>query len=409
MEWYSYLALKQLFPTGRKVSFFSIVSILGVSIGVMVLFVVQSVMDGFQHNIRTAIVETQGDVCIESDRMMYYTSAIGKILAKFPEIEAVAKYAYGVSMLKCGGHAAFPLVKGIDLENEIKVVALKKFTKLGSLESFDSDSIMISSDLARQICATVGSNVEIYSPNMLVDTDADEFILPKTLKVTAIYEFDCRNADRNIAIISIDTMQELYDLGDGVHGLSLKLYPGIRAEKLAFELNRQFVRPMRAISWQEMNKDLLFALKMEKTMMLFVLFFILLIVAFSIAGSLVISVVRKTREIGLIGALGGTRIQCAMCFMLQGMVIGIIGGVVGISCGMLVLRFRNDIVAIFVKLCGVEDFMLKFYSFAAMPAKYGIRDIFSIFTFALAVCCVAGIFPAIKVAKINPAEALRNE
>jgi lipoprotein-releasing system permease protein len=404
-----YLAVKQLFPSGKCLSFFSAMSIFGVALGVLVLFVVQSVMEGFQHNIRTTIVETQGDVRIDSRRVMHVDSELNELLEDFPEIEASAKYAYGVAMLKRNNRTAFPLLKGIDLENETKVVALKKFTKFGNLNDFGDGSIILSSELANQMGVTIGDSVEIYSPIILESLGSDEIILPKTLEITAIYETGYHNADRNIAIVTIETIQDLYELEDGIHGISLKLAPGSGAERLAFELNRRLTPPMRAASWREMNGDLLFALKTEKTMMFFVLAFVLLIAAFSITGSLMISVVRKVREIGLICALGGTRMQCATCFMLQGAIIGVIGGTIGILCGLLVLKFRNGIVALFVRLCGVDDFMLKFYSFANMPAKYGVGDILSIFIFAVAVCCAAGAFPAAKVAKISPAEALRNE
>lgn len=406
MNWCIYLALKQLFPTGKKFSFFSIMSIIGVALGVMVLFVVQSVMNGFQHEIRQTIVSTQGEVRIDVNNNILYNA---DRLKDRPEVAALARYAYGVGMLEYNNRSIFPLIKGIDLENEIKVVELQKFIKEGSLQNFDNRSIILSSELASQIGATVGSSVEIYSPIMLKAFQTNEIILPKTLKIVATYETGYRQADENIAIMMLDTMQDLYGLGEGVHGISLKLKPNIRPEKFAFELNKDLTRPMHAASWQEINKDLLFVLKTEKTMMFFVLVFILLVAAFSITSSMTISVVRKTREIGLINALGGTIRQCGACFMIQGLIIGIAGSVIGVTVGALILRFRNDIISVFAKLCGIENFMLKFYSFANMPATYRLGDILTLVTFAISICCLAGMLPARKVAKIKPADALRNE
>ncbi|MDR3144109.1 MAG: ABC transporter permease [Puniceicoccales bacterium] len=409
MKWYTYLAIKQLFPTGKRVSFFTAISVLGVALGVMVLFVVQSVMDGFQRNIRQAIVGTQGDLRVDSKSPIMDGDDVDTFLKSLPEVAATAKYSYGIAMMQRDKRPAFPIIKGIDLENELRVVDLQKFIKCGTLENFDSGGVILSGELARWMRANVGDSVEIYSPKMMENEDGDEVILPKTLEVAAIFETGYHHADQNIALLPLDVMQELYGLNGWIHGIGIKLKPNVRAEKFAFELNKCLNPPILAESWQEMNRDLLFALKTEKTMMFFVLLFILLMAAFSIAGSLTISVVRKTREIGLIGALGGTAKQCAACFMVQGLVLGIVGSAIGIPLGMAVIRFRNDIVSAFVKLCRVEDFMLKFYAFSNMPAQYGARDIFVIVAFAIALCCIAGILPALKAAKINPAEALRNE
>jgi lipoprotein-releasing system permease protein len=385
-------------------------SILGVALGVMVLFIVQSVMNGFQHEIRQSIVDMQGEVRVDANsNIIHNANGLSTFLKNQPEVVAVAHYAYGIVMLKYNNRPSFPIIKGIDLENEIKVVELRKFIKNGNIQDFDCESIILSSELANQIGARVGNSVEIYSPIMFEIAQSDEIVLPKTLKVVAIYETGYRQSDENIAIVTLDTLQDLYGLSEGIHGISLKLKPNIRPEKFVFELNKNLTPPIHAMSWQEMNKDLLFVLKTEKTMMFFVLVFILLVAAFSITSSMTISVVRKTHEMGLINALGGTIRQCAACFMIQGFIIGIIGSMIGIAFGMVLLKFRNNIISIFVKLCGVEDFMLKFYSFAQMPATYTLGDILKVIVFAVTICCLAGMLPAKKVAKIKPAEALRNE
>jgi lipoprotein-releasing system permease protein len=409
MKWYAYFALKQLFPTGRRLSFFSVLSIVGVALGVMVMFVVGSVMDGFQRQIMEAIVATQGDVRVDSGNIISDHGNLAEFLRSRKEVMATAPYAYGIVMLKCGDRPVFPLLKGISLDDEMRVVPLGKFIKHGSLENFKLGGIILSAELAARTGAAVGSFVELYSPAMIENSDYGEVMLPRAMEVVAIYETGYGNADRNIAIVQLDTMQDLYNLGGGVHGIAIKLKGGYAPERLTFELNRCLKSPLRAASWQEMNRDFLFALRIERTMMFFVLIFILLIAAFSMTGSLVIAVLRKVREIGLINALGGTAWQCAACFMLQGLVIGSIGSTLGIAMGLLTIKLRNHIVAAFVKLCAIDDFMLKFYSFANMPAHYTATNVLCIVAATIALCCIAGVPPAIRAAKINPAEALRNE
>ncbi|MDR1433195.1 MAG: ABC transporter permease [Puniceicoccales bacterium] len=405
MKWYVYLALKQLFPTGKRISFFAAMSIVGVALGVVVLFVVQSVMEGFQYNIKKMIVDTQGDVRVDSKHMIFDVDKLEDFLRNFPGVAAVARYAYGMMMLKYDDRTGFPTIKGVDIENEAKVIDLRKFIKQGNLENFNCGGIVLNDEMARSVGATVGSSVEVFSPKIVEETSSGEIILQRTFDVSAIYE----TGYQNVAMIAIDTLQDLYGLGEGVHGFSLRLVPGVMPEKVAFELNKDLPKEIVAMSWQEMNKGLMFALQTEKAMMSLVLMFVLLIAAFSIAGSLLASVIRKTREIGLFSALGGTVWQCAMCFVLQGAIIGIIGSFIGIIVGMVTLKFRNIIMVGFLRLCGVEDFMMKFYSFANMPSRYGKGDVLTLVAFAVFLCCLAGVLPALKVAKINPAEALRNE
>src|SRR5690606_37023828 len=137
--------------------------------------------------------------------------------------------------------------------------------------------------------------------------------------------------DANTIVITLRLMQELYGLGNGVHGLSLRLDKGADPDSVAADLNKVLPPPAKAYSWLDINRDLLFVLQLEKTVMFFIILFIILVASFSIASSLLTSVVRKTREIGLLGALGGRPWQSAAIFCLQGFLIGFVGTVLGMA------------------------------------------------------------------------------
>jgi lipoprotein-releasing system permease protein len=407
LSWY--LAIKYLFPTGKKFSFLSVVSIFGVTLGVIVLFVVNSVMDGFQWEIRSKIVATQGQVRVDSNNIIRNFEVIRRRLLNYPFVEHAAPYAMGVLMVQFGNKPAFPFTKGIDVESEANVLPLKNFISAGDLDALDDSAIIVSSGLANTLGVRVGDSVEVYSPLMLQDLQSDELLLPRSFDVVAIYDTGWNQVDANSVLLNLRAMQELFGLEDSdSHGLTLKLRDGENLEKSVVKLRESFPG-LRILGWQEMNEDFLFVLKLEKTMMMFVLLFILLVASFSIASSLMIAVVKKRREIGLLCAFGVSKRDVSLIFLLEGFVIGVFGTTLGLILGHTALGFRNNILAILTKLVGISDFLLKFYDFAQLPVKYSVGGITTIVAFTIFVCCLAGLIPALAVAKINPSYALRNE
>ncbi|MDR2435883.1 MAG: FtsX-like permease family protein [Puniceicoccales bacterium] len=404
-----YLATRYLFPTGKKFSFLSAISILGVALGVVVLFVVSSVMDGFQAEICSKIVGTQGQIRVDSERIIHDSEGVRRVLLGDFSVTHASEYVVGILMLQSGSKSAFPFAKGINVELESEVVPLKSFIVAGSAEALDDSAIIISSGLANALDIGIGDSVDVYSPLMLQNLQSDELLLPRSFDVVAVCSTGWNQVDANSVLLNLKAMRELFGMADGdAHGLILKLHSGAHLEKSMARL-RQKLPEMRILSWQESNGDFLFVLRLEKTMMLFVLLFVLLVASFSIASSLMISVVKKRREIGLLCAFGAARRDVALVFVFEGLIIGLLGSALGIVFGYIVLSFRKSILAAIVKLSGINDFLLKFYDFAQLPVKYSVGNVAAIVAFTILICCVAGLMPALAVAKINPSHALRNE
>jgi lipoprotein-releasing system permease protein len=157
------------------------------------------------------------------------------------------------------------------------------------------------------------------------------------------------------------------------------------------------------------NQDFLFVLSLEKNMIFFLLTFIIIVAAFSVTSSLLISVVRKTREIGLLGALGGKPRHVAACFCFQGLLIGCAGTVAGLGLGFLALYFRNDVIRVFTELTGSEQVLVRFYQFSQLPAHPSRSDITMIVVCSIVISTLAGLLPAWRAARLKPVEALRSE
>ncbi len=408
MPWYFYLALKQLFPTGRF-SFFTAISILGVALGVMLLVLSTSVMGGFGHQIRKMIVETQGDVQVRASGLIDHPEELQDRLKKVPGVVATTPFAEGVVLLQHQGRPAYPAIQGVDVLRVNGVVPLAKYVSLGSLDALDDDSIILSVQMAVGLGARMGDTVEVYSPLILEKLSSDEMLAPRQLRVAGIFEIGHQQLDSTVVLVTLRLMQDLYGLGTAVHGINVKLAPGQDADEAAARINQTLRGDVRARSWAELNQDFLFVLQLEKNMIFFLLTFIIVVAAFSVTSSLLISVVRKTREIGLLGALGGKPGQVAACFCFQGLLIGFAGTLAGLGLGFGALYFRNNIVAGFTKLTSSEQVLTRFYQFRELPAYSETRDIVAIVVCSVVISTIAGLLPAWRAAKLKPVEALRNE
>ncbi len=408
-QWYFSLAFKYLFPYKKRFSFLSVIAIFGVSLGVMILFVVNSVMEGFQREICSKISDSQGEIRIDSDQIIENSYDVYENLKSYDDILAISSYVMGFVMLQFEERQAFPLAKGIDISSERIVVPLDKFIISGNLDDLDNHSIIISSELAKALKIKVGDYVDIYSPLILQNLENDELILPKSYEVVAIYQSGWNYVDSNFVMLTKSSMQVLYGMqGNQCHGFCVKLKDNNKISDVVPKLKDQLYN-LRVCSWQEMNEDFLFVLKLEKTMMMFVLLFILLVASFSISSSLLISVVKKRREIGLLYAFGACLHEVAFIFIFEGFIIGVLGSLIGLILGTIALFMRNHILSLLTKCVGIDNFLLKFYDFAELPVHYSFSGAAIIVTFSIIVCCLAGAIPALVASKIKPADALRNE
>lgn len=410
MPWYLYHALKQLFPSGRFFSFFSLMSIMGVMLGVCVLVIVQSVMNGFGEGIRQRLTETQGDIRIRSNEVIYDWEKVLDRLSGEPEVARIAPFAEGVVMLQHQNRPQFPFVQGISPFAEDTVVPVEKFLTVGRMEDFDDGTVFLGEGLAYALKAGPGSTVEVFTPLMLEALKKDEMLLPREFQVAGLFRTGSPQVDGNTMITTLRVMQELYGLEDGVHGLVLKLRPGEDAFEYSTRLEREFLRPgLQAVSWLESNQDFLFVIEQEKRVISFIIIFIILVASFSIAIALMMAVIRKTREIGLLVAMGARPHQVAYSFCFQGFVIGLLGTSLGILMAVVCLHFRRQILSAYADLTNTQTNFLGQYDVYEIPVHYLASDFLVVISFALVISTLAGLLPALRAARLKPADALRNE
>lgn len=412
MKWWLYIALKQLFPTGKVVSFFAAVSLLGVALGVLGLFGTQSVMNGFHSEISLKLRDTTGDVIMRNyGRPMHSLETLKERLKSMPEVESVESVAQGPVMMVVNNVPVFPMLRSYDtISGECALpIREKNFVRMGSIDDLDDDSIILGQRLAASVGAGVGDKVDVFSPTMLDKIKRDEVPMAASLDVVGLLATDYSQVDSNIALVSLRRMRDLYNLGDGSHSIAIRLKESAKdsAEAFAKKLVDEDIVPRSyyVTTWLGANEAFLRVIKMEKVMMSLIIFLIILVASFSICISLYTSVLRKTREIGLSAAMGARPLQIAATYCFQGFAIGLFGSILGLLLTFLLLHFRAPIAEFIVG----REALIEFYHFARLPVKYELKDALWACGFSIVLCTLAGFLPAIRAARLKASEAMRNE
>jgi len=411
MPWYLYLAFKQLFPTGRAASFFAWISITGVALGVAILIVFASVMNGLGERIRGKVSETFGHAHVYTGNIIYdYEEMLDDLLAR-PGVTAATPYTTGMLMMQYRNRPAFPKIMGLNPWEEGQVVPMEDYLIQGDLDDFDDQRIIVSIGVAQQLQLHMGERVNLYSPLMLEQLKRDEIPLPMELEVCGIFESGFNDVDNNTIIVTRRTMQELYGLEDGIHGIMILIEDPDHVHQYLRELQLDMGPDIQTLSWMEANENLLFLLQFEKTIMLFLLFVILIIAGFCIGAILIVTALQKTREIGLLHAMGGRSRQLAAIFCLDGMLVGVAGCLVGTTLAFILIASRGYLIKAMLYVTGQGDAFQEHYPLPIMdlPVAYQTSDFVLIYLFCLLVGALAGLYPAWRAARMKPSDAIRAE
>lgn len=421
-----FLALRYLKPKRTFLSTITLVSILGVTLGIMVLILVISVMTGFERELRRKVIGFDPHLIVVNSGVLEDWEKTTADVAKNPAVRASAPFVQGPVIVEFNNRRLAPKIRGIDPELERKVVDISGFIVDGSYE-LDGSKTLLGSELARELGATVGDTVTVYSPGNFnaileeidrIERSGDqsasvaglkEMVLPTELEVAGIYESGRYIYDSEFLIVPLHIGQELYNLGPAAHGLAVRTSDPYLADQVRNELNAALEPPRFAMSWIDMNRQLFDAIRMERQVMFFLLMFIILVAAFGIMNTLITVTVQKTREIGVMKALGARTHQIIGVFLAQGMVVGIFGTAVGLALGIGAVRWRNETSELLSRLLGVEIFPASVYQFSEIPAEIVPSDVAIICASAFVVCSVAALIPAWFAARLDPVKALRHE
>jgi lipoprotein-releasing system permease protein len=415
-----FLALRYLRPKRTFVSVITLISVVGVLLGVAVLIIVISVMTGFDRQLRDRILGFTAHLRVmrEGTNIVNY-EALRERIGNYPGVKAAAPFVIGKVLVKTQPATGNPMVegpylRGIDPQYETNMISWMTNIVVGKFD-LEDQGILVGVELAHRLNIFPGDRLAIYSPQMLERMERsrgkenEEAILPEEFQVRGIFDVGHYEYNANVIVSSLSDAQELYQLDNSVHGFFVMLHDAFKVDQTRRDLRYLLGHDYEITTWTEENSHYLDALAVEKNMMFYLLFFIMIVAAFGIMNSLITFVVQKTREIGVLKALGATRGQVVWIFLSQSLVVGIIGVLAGLGLGMLALEYRNEFLHFMRSATGLELFPASIYIFTELPALIVPRDILSICGSALLICVLAGLIPAWTAGRLKPVEALRHE
>jgi lipoprotein-releasing system permease protein len=382
------------------VSLITVISILGIMVGVAALITVISVMTGFSSYMQDRILGTTSHILVSGVGGMEDAQDVVSRVLDLDGVLAAAPYVMGQSLLKVDGDVTGVVVRGIDPVQEAGVTDLAGNMIMGSLEDLDDDGIVIGVELARQRGLRVGDQLTLVSPSE-ISSPFGMVPLMERFAIKGVFDTGMYEYDTGLVLITIRAAQVFFDLGETVTGVAVKTDDIYRTHEIAERIQGELGRSVWVRDWREMNQNLFSALKLEKITMFIILVLIIVVAAFNIVGTLILVVMEKGREIAILKAMGATRKNIGRIFMLEGLIIGLGGTALGLMLGLGLCYILANYQ--FVELPA------SVYYVTTLPVKVQLLDVAAICLAAVVVSFTATVYPARRASLLNPVEILRYE
>jgi lipoprotein-releasing system permease protein len=404
-----FLSLKYLRPKRTFLSAVTVLSVLGVLLGVAVLVIVLSVMEGFDMMWREKILSFNAHITVYSydrDAIRNDADSICTRLESLPGVSGAAPFLQSLMFVKApNGEIKTPILRGIDPGREQKVGRLQNAVVDGEFD-VSGGRVVVGADFARSLGLSVGDTLTAFSPASFAD--GAEIRLPRDWTVAGIFEVGMWEFDANYVLASIWDARS-FCAGAGIEAFQVMTDDPYRADRAADAIRAAFPPGWQASTWMDLNRQLFAALRVEKNMMFFLLIFITIVAAFGITNTLITVTVQKTREIGILRSLGFSSSAVMRVFFWQGWIQGLLGIASGIGFGLLALRHRNDILHFLNDRCGMQLLPKELYHLAEIPSRTLPGDLLLIALSVIFVCTLAAVIPAWQAARLDPVKALRHD
>jgi lipoprotein-releasing system permease protein len=408
-----YVGLRYTGATRRNhfISFISLISILGIGLGVAALITVLSVMNGFEQELRTRILGMASHASISGYRQpLTDWKRVAAMALDHPEVVGIAPYVQGEIMLTQGKKVSGALVRGILPDREPAVSTVGDHMRAGRLDDLQPGEyrIILGSELAYNLGASIGDQITMVTPQANFSPAG---VLPRLrrFRLVGIFEVGMYEYDRGVALVHIDDAARLFKLDDAVSGVRLKLVDLFQAPRVARELVDQLGGGLRVDDWTRQHANFFRAVQTEKRVMFVILTLIVAVAAFNIVSTLVMVVTDKRADIAILRTLGATPGVILRIFMIQGALIGMLGTALGVAGGIALALNVETIVPAIEQAFGVQFMPADVYYISDLPSKLKWPDVWQIGIVAFLLSFVATLYPAWRASRTQPAEALRYE
>jgi lipoprotein-releasing system permease protein len=398
---------------GQFISFISTISMAGIALGVAALIVVLSVMNGFQHELRTRILGVASHIQITGgNNSLSDWPGMVKFVQGSKQVKGAAPYIMEQGMLSFDQAVQGAVIRGILPAEEDRVADIGAQMKVGKLSNLKPGEfgIVLGLELAQSLGANMGDKIVLMAPQGQF-TPAGIVPRLKQFTVVGIFQVGMYEYDASLALIHMDDAAKLYRMGDQVSGVRLKLENLDDAPEIARDLAKQLTAfgAYYVSDWTEEHANFFRAVRMEKRVMFVIMTFFLVVVAFNIVSTLVMAVNDKKADIAILRTLGASPRSIMKIFIVQGFLIGTVGTLLGALLGIILALNISTIVPFIENLFGVHFLSKEVYYISELPSQLQTGDVITITLVSLVLSLLATLYPSWRAANTNPAEALRYE
>lgn len=393
----------------RKQAFISVItviSVLGVMIGVMALVVVLSVMNGFRADLMSKILGVKSHLLVLSYKGAFndYKRVAGRV-GQAEGAVATTPFIHSQVMVNRSGNVSGAILRGIQPETAGNVLSIESMIKDGSLSSLESSwdglpTIIIGSELSKQLGAYPGDILNMISPEGKL-TPFGRVPNSQKFKVTAVFDSGMYEYDASMVFVSLKEAQAFLGFGDRVSGLEVRVKDVYKSDKVGLKIQNALGNPYWTKDWKVMNRSLFSALKLEKFAMFVILTMIVLVGALNIISTLVMVVMEKTRDVAILRAMGASAKSIMTIFMVQGLLVGLVGTLAGLASGLGICHLLAR-----YKLISLPSDV---YYITTLPVQVEFWDVCLVSLSAVVISFLATIYPSWHASKLNPVEAIRYE
>jgi len=389
------------------ISLITILSVAGVTVGVMALIVVIAVMAGFESDLKQRILGVESHIVLmRHDGSFSGYKKISKQINELQGVEAATPFIYSQIMLRSSTGVSGAVLRGIDPESAGSVIKILKNSVLQNLKQIQRQGnsktfvpgIILGKELARNLGVLKGDAVFLISSRGMISPIG---YLPamKRFEVVGLFESGMYEYDGSLAYIDLEDAQKILNTKGSVTGIEVRVDDIYNARNIAKKIVSELGFPYWARDWMQMNHNLFSALKLEKTVMFIILALIVLVAAFNIASTLIMMVMGKTKDIAILKAMGAMDSSIRKIFIYKGMIIGAVGTLLGVCLGFIICKLLEKYK--FIQLPG------DVYYISTLPVRLEALDVFMIASAAMVICFLATLYPASQASKLNPIEAIR--